>query len=60
MMDAGTYEEFSFDMVEFDHFIPELLLNEGARKQENGVSLAFMLALIMVFLLSGYISPVRV
>jgi len=60
LMDAGAYEEFSFDMVEFDHFIPELLLNEGARKQENGVSLAFILALIMVFLLSGYISPVKV
>jgi len=60
LMDAGAFEEFSFDMVEFDHFIPELLLKEGAKKHEIGVSLAFILALIIVFLFSSYISPVRV
>jgi hypothetical protein len=59
LKDAGAYEEFSFDMVEFDHFIPELLLNEGARKRENGVSLAFIMTLMMVVLLSAYISPVK-
>ena len=60
LIDAGAYEEFSFDVVEFNHFIPELLLNEGAKKREKGVSLAFILALMTVLLLSGYISPVRV
>jgi len=40
-------------MVEFDHFIPELLLNEGARKRENGVSLAFIMTLMIVVLLSA-------
>jgi len=60
LMEAGAYEDFSFDVVEFDHFIPELLLNVGAKKRENGVSLAFILALLMVILLSGYVSPLRV
>ncbi len=60
LMEAGAYEEFSFDVVEFDHFIPELLLKEGARKQEKGVSLAFLLALLTAILLAGYVSPVRV
>ena len=60
LMEAGgAYDEFSFDVVEFDHFIPELLLNEDARKRENGVSLAFALALFIAILLSGYISPLR-
>lgn len=60
LMEAGAYEEFSFDVVEFDHFIPGLLLNEGANKRENGVSLAFILTLMIVVLLSAYISPVRI
>lgn len=60
LMEAGAFEEFSFDVVEFDHFIPELLLNEGVKKRENGVSLAFILTLMMVVLLSAYISPLRV
>ncbi len=60
LMEAGgAYDEFSFDVVEFDHFIPELLLNEDSRKRENGVSLAFVLALFIAILLSGYISPLR-
>ncbi|MCD4710965.1 MAG: DoxX family protein [Bacteroidales bacterium] len=60
LMDAGVYDDFSFDVVEFDRFIPELLLNEGAANREEGVTLAFILALLMLFLISGYISPVKV
>jgi len=60
LMDAGAFDDFSFDVVEFDHFVPELLLNDGAKKREKGVGLAFILALMTVFLLSGYISRVRV
>ena len=60
LMEAGAYEDISFDVVDFYHFVPELLLNDGARKRENGVSLAFILAMMTVFLLAGYISPVKV
>lgn len=60
LMDAGVYDEFSFDVVDFDGLLPELILNEGAAKREKGVALAFLLALIVALLLSGYISPVKV
>jgi hypothetical protein len=60
LQDAGVYNEFSFDVVEFDHFIPGLLLNVGAEKRKDGVILAFILALLVIFLLSGKISPLKV
>jgi hypothetical protein len=60
LMDAGVYDDFSFEVVEFDHFIPALLLNRGAKEQETGVALAFILALLVIMLLSGRISPVKV
>lgn len=59
LMEAGALEDFSFDVVEFDHFVPDLLLKDGARKRENGVSLAFLLAIIAAFFLAGYISPLK-
>jgi len=60
LMEAGVSEELSFDLIEFDHFIPGLLLEDGAAKREKGVSLAFILTLILVLFLAGYISPIRV
>jgi len=60
LQDAGVYDDFSFEVVEFDHFLPALLLNQGAVKREKGVALAFLLALMVIILLSGRISPVKV
>lgn len=54
LMEAGVFEDFSFDVVDFDHFIPALLLDEGAKKQERSSVLVFVLTLLLVFLLSGY------
>jgi hypothetical protein len=59
LMDAGVYDEFSFDVVEFDRLLPGLLLNNRAAGHERGVILAFILGLMVVILLSGYISPVN-
>jgi len=59
LMDAGAYDDFSFDVVEFDRFIPELVLKEEAKKREKGIELAFILSILALVLLSGYISPVR-
>jgi len=59
LQDAGVYDDFSFEVVEFDHFIPALLLNKGADKREKGVALVFMLALLVIVLVSGRISPVK-
>jgi hypothetical protein len=60
LMEAGAYEEFSFDVIEFDHFVPDLLLKEGAAERERGVGLAFILTLLLVILLAGRISPMKV
>ena len=60
LMDAGIYDELSFDMVEFDRIIPKLLLKEDADRREEGSAIAFILAVILLLLLSGHISPVKV
>jgi len=60
LMEAGVFEEISFDVIEFDHFVPELLLKENAAKQEKSAVLAFVLALIMILLLAGRLSPLKV
>ena len=60
LMDAGIYDELSFDMVEFDRIIPKLLLKEDADRREEGAAIAFILAVILLLLLSGHISPVKV
>ena len=60
LMEAGAFEEFSFELIEFDHFIPDLLLNEDAVKKERGVALAFILSLLVLLLIAGRISPLKV
>jgi uncharacterized membrane protein YphA (DoxX/SURF4 family) len=60
LMEAGVYEDFTFDVLEFDRFIPALLLEDGALKREQGVGLAFVLTLLLIFLLAGFVSPLRV
>jgi len=58
--DAGVYDDFSFEVVGFDHFLPALLLDRGADMREKGVALVALLALMVIILLSGRISPVKV
>ena len=59
LMDAGAYDDFSFDVLEFDRYIPELVLKEEARKRERGVELAFILSILALILLAGYVSPLK-
>ncbi len=60
LLDAGITDEFSFDMVEFDRIFPKLLLNYTAARREQGVTIVFILSLLLLLLLSGRISPLRV
>jgi uncharacterized membrane protein YphA (DoxX/SURF4 family) len=60
LMDAGIFDEFSFDMVEFDQIIPKLLLNDSAARSEQAVTIVFILSVLLLLLLSGRISPVKV
>jgi hypothetical protein len=58
-MEAAAYEGISFDLVEFDHFVPALVFRDGAKKREEGAGLASVLFILALVLLSGYISPLR-
>lgn len=60
LMEAGVYEEFSFDVVDFDRFLPELLYKKEAQKKEHSAVLVFILSLAVLMLLAPHISPIRV
>ncbi|MDF1575418.1 MAG: DoxX family protein [Bacteroidales bacterium] len=59
MMESGLLDGFSFDLVEFEQFTPELLWKDGADRRERGVSLAFVLALLLLMFISGQFYPVK-
>ncbi len=59
LMDSGVFEEFSFDVLDFDQLTPELLWKDGAAKRERGASLAFVLAVLLLIFVSGHISPLK-
>jgi len=60
LMEAGVYEDFSFDVVDFDRFLPDLLYKKEARKRERGSVFVFIMGMILLLFLSPYISPIRV
>lgn len=55
LREAGVFEDFSFSVMEFDKFLPELILKKGAAKQEGGVIIAFILGVLLLMLLSEYL-----
>ena len=57
LMESGVLEEFSFDVVDFDQFTPELLWKDNAARRERGVAIAFILAVLLLVFISGHISP---
>lgn len=59
LMEAGVYEAFSYEVLDFDRFMPGLVFETGMQKLEHRVILAFILGLVILFLLSGLISPIR-
>ena len=57
LMEAGAFEPISFDFIEFDRMVPELLLKEDAGKQEMAIGLIFVLTLLVILMIAGRISP---
>ncbi len=55
LREAGMYEDFSYNVLEFDQLIPDLLLKDGSRKREHGVVVSFILAILVLMLLSEYL-----
>jgi hypothetical protein len=60
LMEAGAFEDVSFDLLDFDMLLPDLLLKEEARKKEMAVGLLFILTLLVILLIAGRISPLRI
>jgi hypothetical protein len=60
LMEAGVYDEFSFDVVDFDRFLPELLYKKTVQKKEKGVLIAFILGVLFLLYISSYVSPIRI
>jgi uncharacterized membrane protein YphA (DoxX/SURF4 family) len=60
LMEAGVYDEFSFDVVDFDRFLPELLYKKTVQKKEQGVLIAFILGVLFLLYISSYVSPIRI
>ncbi|MCK4747425.1 MAG: hypothetical protein KAT15_10330, partial [Bacteroidales bacterium] len=59
LMEAGLYEDFSFNVFDFDSLTPELLFEKDAQKKECGVVLAFIMGLVILLLLAQYVSPTK-
>lgn len=55
LMEAGVYEDFSFEVMEFDQLLPDLLFKEGARMRERGAVIGFILGVLLLMLLSEYL-----
>jgi hypothetical protein len=55
LMEAGVYEDFSFNVMEFDTFIPELILTEGVTKRERSIVIGFILGVLLLMFLSEYL-----
>ena len=59
LMEAGIYEDFSFNVLDFESFLPDLVYEKGDAAIERGVVVAFVLGIFLLLLLSGFISPIR-
>lgn len=53
LMEAGVYERFSFNVLEFSAFEPKLIHQAGASARERGVIIIFILVVVMLILLSN-------
>jgi len=59
LMEAGIYDEFSFDVLDFDRFTPGLVFKNEKKRRERGVAVAFVMGLVILLLLSRFISPIK-
>ncbi|MEN8229572.1 MAG: BT_3928 family protein [Bacteroidota bacterium] len=59
LMEAGIYEEFSFDVLDFDRFIPALVFEKEAKNREGNVVVIFIMGVVVFLLLSRFISPIK-
>jgi hypothetical protein len=59
LIEAGVYEDFSFDVIDFESFMPALLFEENSAEKERGAVVVFIMGILILLLLAQYISPTR-
>ena len=59
LMEAGVYEGFSFGVLEFASYVPDLVYRKGAVALEKAVVISFILGILLVLAMSGLISPIE-
>jgi uncharacterized membrane protein YphA (DoxX/SURF4 family) len=59
LMEAGIYEHFSFDVVDFDPVITSKLLERSEGIKEGSMAVIFVLVIILLILFAHRIAPIR-
>ena len=59
LMEAGVYEGFSFGILEFSSYVPNMVYKKGASAIEKGVIISFILGIAVLIALAGLISPIE-
>lgn len=59
LMEAGVFEGFSFGVLEFDSYVPDLIYKKGAKALEKGVLISFILGIVGLLALSALIVPIE-
>jgi hypothetical protein len=60
LMEAGAYEDFSFEVIDFDRIFTSMMCGQTAKKKEGRGVVIFILSVALVILVSHRISPIRV
>jgi hypothetical protein len=59
LIEAGVYDDFSFDVIDFDPVISSYILEQSENRKERRMAVIFALGVLLVLLISASISPVR-
>jgi len=59
LMEAGVYEDFSFDVIDFDPSITSFLMEQSQDRKEGRMIVIVGLCIALMLLISARISPIR-
>jgi uncharacterized membrane protein YphA (DoxX/SURF4 family) len=60
LMEAGLYDGFSFDVLDFDRLLPGLVYEPGRLHLDHRAVIIFILGILLLLLISGFVAPVRI
>ncbi len=59
LMEAGVYNDFSFDVIDFEQATPGLLFERSAYFMERWVVISFIMGITILLLLSQFVSRIK-